>query len=57
MGGLSVGRGVLRGKACSSPHGWDMLKCWTNKIKKLLLQERKLRLREGQGLAQDHTAY
>ena len=57
MGGLSVGRGVLRGKACSSPHGWDMLKCWTNKIKELLLQERKLRLREGQGLAQDHTAY
>ena len=54
--GLGVGRGVLRGEACSS-HGWDTLKRWTNKIKQLLLQERRLRLREGQGLAQDHIAY
>lgn len=64
LGGQAwVGRGgdllivMLRGENCSFPDGWDTLKPWIVKINTVLLQDRKLRPGEGQGLVQGHIAY
>lgn len=59
VGGVCVGLlfAILRDEICSSPGGWDTLKCWAIKINTLLLEEKKRRPRGRKGFVQGHIVY